>query len=89
MILANLPGRLPDARKSFEKSMELAAPDSAEWVRAAFQLSGTCLQLGDSAAARKHAAEAIRVDRAIGVLTPEQRRQMTEIVTAVSSASKP
>jgi len=79
VILSNL-GRLPDARKGFEKCVELTAPDSARRTKALLQLGRTCGKLNDHPAARKHLTEALRLDARNKALTPEQRTEIAEIL---------
>lgn len=83
VILSNLPGRLPDARKDFEKCVELAAPNSARRATALLRLGRTCLRLEDPRAARKHLEAALGIDSRSKVLTPEQRSEIAEILKSL------
>jgi len=80
VILSNLPGREPDARKDFEKCVELTAPDSIPQAKALLQLGRLCQRLEDHAAARKHLEDALRIDAKNRALTPEQRTEIAEIL---------
>jgi|GEM_PF-537838 len=83
VILSNLPGRLGDARKDFEKCVELTAPDSARRAAALLQLGRTCGKLNDCAAARKHLADALAIDAKSKVLTDRQRREIADILKSL------
>ena len=87
VILSNLPGRLGDACKDFEKCVELTAPDSPNRTKALLQLGRTCNKLKDHAAGRKHLAEALRIDAKNKVLTDEQRREIADILKNLRAKS--
>jgi len=88
VILFHL-GRLADARKEFEACVELTAPHSARRAKTLLQLGRTCQRLQDAASARKHLQDALRIDKEIGALTGEQRREIADILEALSVGPRP
>ena len=87
MILSKLE-RFADARKDFEKCVELTAPDSTRRATALLQLGRTCSKLKDNTAAHKHMTEALRIDAENKVLTDEQRREIADILKNIPATSK-
>ena len=83
VILSNLPGRLPDARKDFLKCVELTAPDSGPRAKALFRLGRVCAKLNDAGSARKYLNEAVRIDRKVRALSDRQRREAAEILESL------
>jgi len=87
VILSNLPGRMGDARKDFEKCVELTAPDSARRAKALLQSGRTCNKLKDHTAARKHLEDALAIDAKNKVLTDQQRREIADILKNLPAKS--
>jgi len=88
VILSNLD-RLADARKDFEKCVELTAPDSARRAKALLQLGRTCSKLKDHTATRKHLKNALAIDAKNKVLTDQQRREIADILKSLTANSTP
>lgn len=80
VILSNLPGRLEDARRDFEKLVEIVPGDSHVRAKALLRLGRVCLKLRDSAAAKRRFAEAARIDRERDVLSDEERSEIKKVV---------
>ena len=87
VILSNLPGRLGDARKDFEKCVELTAPDSARRAKALLQSGRICNKLKDHTAAREHLENALAIDAKNKVLTDQQRREIADILKNLPAKS--
>ena len=79
-ILSELPDRLADARKDFEKLVELLPPDTRELAKALLKLARICVKLNDLAQAKQHLEKALEIDRKIDVFTPDERSEITRIL---------
>ena len=79
-ILANMQGRLAEARNDFQKLVELSPNDSAAKARALLQLGRVCVKLDDSAQARQQLQKALEIDKKINVFTAEERSEIAKVV---------
>jgi len=79
-ILLNMPDRLADAKNDFEKLVGLSAPDTRQKADALLKLGRVCARLKELARARQHLQEALEIDRKIGVFTPDERSEITNIL---------
>jgi tetratricopeptide (TPR) repeat protein len=79
-ILSKLPDRLTDARKDFEKLVELSPPDTRELAKALLQLGRICAKLNDLIQAEEHLKKALEIDRKIDVFTPDERDEIRRIL---------
>ncbi|MCD6304530.1 MAG: tetratricopeptide repeat protein, partial [Planctomycetes bacterium] len=89
LILANLPGRLGEARKEYEDCARLAPAGSIYKVRALLHLGKVCLRLGDTAAAHKHVERALQIDALWSVLSPAERAEASGLLGKLSAATAP
>ncbi len=81
VILMNLPNRLKDARTDFQKQVDLAA-NPPRRAKALVQLGRVCAKLGDLAQAKIVCGEALKIDAEAGVLSPQERAEMNQILQA-------
>ena len=79
-ILSNLPERAAEARKDFEKLVELSPPDTARRAKAFLQLGRICVKLNELAQAKQHLKDALEIDRKIDVFTTDERSEITRIL---------
>ena len=80
VILSNLPGRLEDARKDFEKLLGIAPADSEARAKALLRLGKACARLKDQAAAEQYLREALRIDARKDVFDPEERSEIRDLI---------
>jgi tetratricopeptide (TPR) repeat protein len=81
VILSNLPGRLADARRDFERCAALSEPGTAARAKALLQVGRTCMRLGDAAEARRCLQEAREIDnQQPDVFTPEERAEIAGLL---------
>ena len=86
VILAGLPGRKDEACVDFQASLKLAGPDNALRAEVLLDLGRARRDLSDPAGARKHLAEALRLDRQHDLLTAKQRSEIAEILKTLPAA---
>jgi tetratricopeptide (TPR) repeat protein len=79
VILSNLPGRLRDARRDFEKCVELTEPGTPARAKALLQLGRTYARLDDGTGARRCLQEALEIDREQDVFTTQERGEISEL----------
>jgi len=79
-ILANMPGRLADARRDFSKLAELAGDGTPAKAKALLQLGRICMKLDEADQAKQHLETAMQIDGKIGVFTPEERSEIADIL---------
>jgi Tfp pilus assembly protein PilF len=79
-ILLNLPDRLADARKDFEKLVEVSLPDPPRRAKALLQLGRICAKLNDLAQAKQHLKAALEIDQKLDVFTTDERSEITKIL---------
>ena len=79
-IFLNMEDRLDDAKKDFEKLVELSPADSPRQARTLLKLGRICAQLNDHDKARQHFEKASEIDQKIEVFTPEERAEITTII---------
>ena len=79
-ILSNLPDRLADAKKDFERLVQLSLPDTRQRAKALLQLGRICAKLNDPVQAKQHLKTALEIDRKIDVFTPDERSEITGIL---------
>jgi len=79
-ILSNLPDRAAEARKDFEKLVELSPPDTPRRAKALLQLGRVCVKLNDLVQAKQHLKEALEIDRKLDVFTTDERSEITRIL---------
>ena len=82
-IFLNMEDRLADAKKDFEKLVELSTADSPRRAKALLKLGRICEKLYDHVRAKQHLKIALEIDRKlddIDVFTEEERSEITRIV---------
>jgi len=79
-ILLNLPDRLADARKDFEKLVEVSLPDPPRRAKALLQLGRICVKLNDLVQAKQHLKAALEIDQKLDVFTTDERSEITKIL---------
>lgn len=84
-ILANMPERLADAKKDFEKLASLAPADSARKAKALLQLGRVCAKLNDSAAVRQHLANALAADRQVNVFSADEKAEIQRLLESAGA----
>jgi predicted Zn-dependent protease len=84
VILSKL-GRLQDALKDFEKFAQLNPPDSPRRAKALLQMGRTCAKLKDSAQAKKHLDEALRIDTQKNVFNPKEKAELNQMLLSLQS----
>ncbi len=73
-ILLHLPNRGQDARADFERAVQLTRKGSPARARAWYRLGQACQRLEDAEAARRSFAKALEVDKQVGGLSDQQRK---------------
>jgi len=79
-ILSNMPDRLADARKDFEKLVELSTDDPPRKAKTLLKLGRICVKLNDLARAKQHLQTALDIDRETNVFTTDERSEIMKII---------
>ena len=81
-ILSNLPGRLAEAKKDFEKLVSASPPNTPQRAKKLLQLGRICVKLNDLEQARQHLEKALEIDKKIDVdvFTPDELSEITSIL---------
>jgi tetratricopeptide (TPR) repeat protein len=79
-ILSNISDRLPDARKDFERLVQLLPSDTRQQAKALLQLGRICAKLNDLAQAKQHLQKALEIDRKLNIFTEDERSEITKIL---------
>jgi predicted Zn-dependent protease len=79
-ILSNLPDRLADAKRAFERQVELSPANTQRQAQALLKLGRLCAKLGDLAEARQHVKKALAIDESINVFTAAERSEIAGIL---------
>lgn len=79
-ILANMENRLDDARKDYERLVELIPSDSQQKASALLRLGRICMKLNDLAQAQQHFQNALEIDQKINVFTSDERSEIAKIL---------
>ncbi|MDT8301690.1 MAG: tetratricopeptide repeat protein [Sedimentisphaerales bacterium] len=79
-ILSNMENRLDDARKDFERLVELTPSDSQQKASALLSLGRICIKLNDLAQAKQHFQNALEIDQKINVFTDDERSEVAKII---------
>jgi len=79
-ILSNMANRLGDAKKDFERLIQLSPPDSRQKASALLKLGRTCVKLNELVQAKQHVQDALEIDRKINVFTADERSEITRIL---------
>jgi tetratricopeptide (TPR) repeat protein len=78
-ILSKMPDKLNEARKDFEKLVEILPSDSSQQAKALLSLGRVCIKLNDTAEAKKNFQRAIEIDQKVKIFTPAELSEMREI----------
>jgi tetratricopeptide (TPR) repeat protein len=78
-ILSKMENSLGDAKKDFEKLVELIPSNSREKARALLKLGRICVKLDDITQAKQHLKQALDLDRKLDVFTPAEREEIAGI----------
>lgn len=79
-ILSNMPDRLADAKRDFERLVELSAPGTQRRARALLKLGRVCAKLGDLAEAKRQLQKALTIDEETDAFTADERSEIASIV---------
>ncbi|MBN1974864.1 MAG: tetratricopeptide repeat protein [Sedimentisphaerales bacterium] len=79
-ILANMENHLEDARKDYEKLVDLTPSDSQLKANALLRLGRICIKLKDVAMARQYLKVALDIDQKINVFTADERSEIAKIL---------
>jgi len=79
-ILSNMPNRLADAKRDFQRLVELSSADTPQQAKALLQLGRICAKLNDLDQAKQHMKNALEIDQKINILTPDERSEITRIL---------
>jgi tetratricopeptide (TPR) repeat protein len=79
-ILSNMGDRLTDAKKDFERLVQLSASDRRRQARTLLKLGRTCVKLNDLIQAKRHLQHALEIDREIGVFSEDERSEIARIL---------
>jgi len=79
-ILANMPDRLADARKDFEKQLALTTLNSPRRARALLQMGRICAKCKEVAQAKQYLKQASQIDRAYNLFTQKEREEIQRIL---------
>jgi len=77
-ICRNLPGRLQDAAKGFEKCAALEAPGSVRQARAYYKLGKVWWKLGGKTKAKECFESPLKIDATVKAFDEKERREMAE-----------
>ena len=79
-ILSNMPNRLADAKRDFQRLVNLTPADSPQQAKALLQLGRICAKLNELDQAKQHLERALEIDRKIDVFTPDERTEIKKIL---------
>lgn len=79
-ILSNLPNRLADAKRDFQRLADLPFAAPPQQAKALLQLGRTCAKLNDPAQAKQHLEKALEIDKKINIFTPNERTEIKKIL---------
>jgi tetratricopeptide (TPR) repeat protein len=79
-ILANMENRLADARKDYERLVELTPSDSQQKASALLRLGRICIKLNDLAQAKQHFQDALEIDQEINVFNADEHSEIAKIL---------
>jgi len=79
-ILSRMPDRLADAKKDFQKLVDLTSADAPRQAKALLQLGRICAKLNELDQAKQHLERALEIDRKINIFTPDERTEITKIL---------
>jgi tetratricopeptide (TPR) repeat protein len=81
-ILSKMPGRLEDARNDFQRIVEISPQNNRQRAKALSQLGRICAKLNELNNAKQYLNKALEIERNmnINVFTPEERREITNIL---------
>jgi tetratricopeptide (TPR) repeat protein len=79
-IFLHLPDRLADARKDFERIVELTGADAGRQTKSLLLLGRICVKLNDVDAAKRHLQRALEMDQKSNVLTTEERSEIDGVI---------
>jgi len=80
MILSNIPNRLKDARRDFEKAVDLTPPDSVARARALLQLGRVCASLKDTGQVARCLGEALRIDQSRKAFSAKEKAEIDRLM---------
>lgn len=78
LILTHLPNRLSDAKRDYQKCVELTANSHHARARALTNLGLTCAKLGEHAQASRSMKEALKIHDQYGVLTKQEHIELKQ-----------
>ncbi len=82
-ILSNMPNRLTDAKRDFQRLVDLAdltPADTPRQAKALLQLGRICAKLNELDQAKQHLERALEIDRKINIFTPDERTEIKKIL---------
>jgi len=79
-ILSNMSNRLTDAKRDFQRLVNLTITDEIQQAKALLQLGRVCVKLNEPAEAKQHLQKALEIDKKINVFTPEERAEIEGII---------
>jgi len=79
-ILSNMPNRLADAKRDFQRLVNLTSADTPQQAKALLQLGRVCAKLNELTRAKQHLQKALEIDKKINIFTPEERSEITGII---------
>lgn len=88
-ILSKMPGRLAEAKNSFEEILTLPNLDPRRQAVTHFQLGRVCVKLNDAVQAKEHLDAALEIDSKTHVLTPQERSEITQLLNGLADATAP
>ena len=79
-ILSNIPNRLADAKRDFQRLVDLPFAAPPQQAKALLQLGRTCAKLNEPAQAKQHLEKALEIDQKINIFTPDERTEIAKIL---------
>ncbi|HCO93563.1 MAG TPA: hypothetical protein DIU00_06370, partial [Phycisphaerales bacterium] len=84
-ILSNMPIRLADAKRDFQRLVNLTSPgaiqaNEIQQAKALLQLGRVCAKLNELTEAKQHLQKAFEIDQKINIFTPEERSEIEGII---------
>jgi len=79
-ILSNMPNRLADAKRDFQRLVDLISTDAPRQAKSLLQLGRICLKLNDLDQAKQQLEKALEIDQKVNVFTPDERAEITRIL---------
>jgi tetratricopeptide (TPR) repeat protein len=79
-ILMNMPGRLSDAKKDYERLLQVSSSDDRWQAKTLLQLGRICAKLNDVPQAKQNLQKAVEINKTLNIFTPDERVEIEKIL---------